>query len=163
MNKLSKPPIIFKQGINSPEQFGRSSHDCLSIRFPFIVFSQVVFSKVRAISFDTSSHDKGNSSCVAITSLGNLTDALVIAGLFNHRVQSTKPYQFSPAIKSVDINNLAEEINCTFLTHSRDRCQNSNLLREQFLCHLNNQARDICLLLGEKTKRFYLAQQKFLI
>lgn len=136
MDRLNKQSILLKQCINSSQQFSRGSDHCLCIRFPFISLFNIILSEIRATSFDTSSHNESNSSGMFISSFREFPFSIIVARLFNHRVKTAKANKFSPAIKSLNINDFAEKIHSTLFANSWDRCKDFYFSMKIFLCLL---------------------------
>ncbi|GEM_PF-2213083 len=163
MEQLNKPPFFLEQGKDCSEQFSGGSHNCLNIRFAFLSLFPVVSSEVRAASFDTTGHDKDNSSGVAVTSFGELASSAVITRLFDDRVQTAKTNQFSPPVKPSDINNFTEEIDSTLFTDTGNGTEYLYFLSEKPLCRLRKERIDFIPPGNKGFPEFNLHQQQLFI
>jgi len=141
--KLFKTSVFQEQGINGTQKLCRGGNNCLGIGFAFFSLFKVIFSKVRAVSFNRASHNKGNSSGMGIASFGDSKTCLIVSGLFNNRVQPAKANKFSFIGKSLNINNLSHKIDSRFFSNSRDRGKNFYFSFEKSISYLLDKLRYI--------------------
>lgn len=155
IGKLHKAPLVSEQGVDDPQEFGGSGNDRFLVGLSFASLFEVIFFKVRAVSFDRASHNPDNSSCVGVASFGDFEFLGEFSGLFNHRVKSTEANEFSFTFKSLNIHDFSEEIDSASSGYARDGTKELDFFFEEFICLFVNKFCDVFSCLKERIKSLY--------